>query len=255
MKYLLMILTIAALVACEETRQNARLELRLTDSPVSYDKVLIDIQDVKINVSDEDDEGGWRSIQDVNTGIYDLLKFTNGIDTLLGEHEMPAGRISQIRLVLGENNSVVIDGEEHALKTPSAQTSGLKLNVHAEMEAGITYRIWLDFDAGRSIVKKGNGTYSLKPVIRTFTEATSGAIKGLVTPVEAKPYIMAITSAQDTFGTFADTVSGDFLIRGLDEGNYKVVLKPVDEYNDKEIEDVGVVLGVVKDLGTIEIEN
>ena len=65
------------------------------------------------------------------------------------------------------------------LTTPSAQHSGLKLNVHAELTEGITYKILLDFDAARSIVKTGSGAYNLKPVIRTITEATSGLSKAM----------------------------------------------------------------------------
>ena len=35
-----------------------------------------------------------------------------------------------------------------------------------------------DFDANASIIVKGNGSYSLKSVIRTIEVATSGSIKG-----------------------------------------------------------------------------
>jgi hypothetical protein len=45
------------------------------------------------------------------------------------------------------------------------------------------YTVLLDFDANKSIVKQGNGTYSLKPVIRTIEQAISGAVKGKITPV------------------------------------------------------------------------
>nr|WP_319397868.1 DUF4382 domain-containing protein [uncultured Carboxylicivirga sp.] len=254
MKKLLILMMAVGLFACSESTKDAKLKFFLTDAPADYDEVLIDIQDVKINVSPEDDERGWRSLNDVNAGIYNLLDFTNGLDTLLGEHVMPAGKISQIRLVLGDENKVKIGDEYFDLDTPSAQSSGLKLNVHAVLEEGITYRMWLDFDAGRSIVEKGNGGYALKPVIRTFTEATSGAIKGNVTPVEAKPYVMAITASQDTFGTKADTISGEFLIRGLDEGTYTVVLQPKDDYKEIIKPDVEVDLGVVTDLKTISFE-
>ena len=244
-----------ALFACEESRKDAKLQLFLTDAPSPYEEVLIDIQDVKINLSSEDDEGGWRSLNDVNTGVYNLLDFTNGLDTLLGEHIMPAGRISQIRLVLGDDNQVKIDGDYYDLDTPSAQQSGLKLNVQAVLDDGITYKMWLDFDAGRSIVEKGNGGYSLKPVIRTFTEATSGAIKGVVQPAEAKPYVWAISAAQDTFGTKADTITGNFLVRGLEEGNYTVVINPANEdYEKITVEDIAVDLGVVTPMDTVKYE-
>ncbi|MBS2098565.1 DUF4382 domain-containing protein [Carboxylicivirga linearis] len=255
MKKLLILMMAVALFACEESRKDAKLQLFLTDAPSPYEEVLIDIQDVKINVSSEDDEGGWRSLDDINTGVYNLLDFTNGLDTLLGEYIMPAGRISQIRLVLGEDNQVKIDGDYYDLDTPSAQQSGLKLNVQVVLNEGITYKMWLDFDAGRSIVEKGNGGYALKPVIRTFTEATSGAIKGVVKPVEAKPYIMAISAVEDTFGTYADTITGNFLVRGLEAGSYKVVINPANEdYEKITVEDIAVELGLVTELDTVKFE-
>ncbi len=252
-KWTIMMLLVL-MYACEDSKQEARLELRLTDAPASYEEVLIDIQDVTINLSADDEESGWRSLDDVNHGVYNLLDFTNGLDTLLGEHSMPAGKISQMRLVLGDNNQVKVDGEYYDLKTPSGQTSGLKLNIHAQLEEGITYRLWLDFDAGRSVVKKGNGSYSLKPVIRTYTEATSGAIEGNVEPVDARPYVMAISASRDTFGTYSDTVSGAFMIKGLNEGIYDIELIPKDEYTKKEIEDVEVQIGVSTNLGLIEFQ-
>ncbi len=43
------------------------------------------------------------------------------------------------------------------MKTPSAQQSGLKLNVHEEFLQGVAYEYIIDFDAARSIVKTGNG--------------------------------------------------------------------------------------------------
>jgi len=178
--------------ACDDNDGTAKFNLRLTDAPAAnYDSVFIDIQSVEIHFETEG-EGEWMTIEGINTGIYDLLQLNNGLDTLLASTDLPAGTISQIRLVLGENNSVIINDEEFTLTTPSAQTSGLKLNVHAQLEAGLTYDMWIDFDAARSIVATGSGKYNLKPVIRTYTEATSGAIKGVVSPAEAKPYVFIV---------------------------------------------------------------
>src|SRR5688572_26730265 len=168
--------------ACEsDEKTNAKLQVWLTDAPGDYQEVKIDVQGVEIHASENDDGKGWTSVN-VKTGIYDLLELTNGLDTLLGEVELPAGKISQIRLKLGDNNSLVTDGQTFDLSTPSAQQSGLKLQIHQTLEEGITYKILLDFDVARSIVKTGNGNYKLKPVIRTITEAQSGAIKGVVDP-------------------------------------------------------------------------
>lgn len=241
------------LFSCADDNEQARLSIRLTDGPGDYEEVLIDVQEVKINVSDDDDSG-WQSLQSTRKGIYNLLDFSNGIDTLLVDEFLPAGKISQMRLVLGSENKVKIDGEYYDLATPSAQQSGLKFNIHTELKDGITYKLWIDFDAGRSIVKKGNGSYSLKPVIRTYTEATSGAINGNVVPVAAKPYVMAISAENDTLGTYADIETGFFLIKGIEPGTYQVKLEPVDGFQEKTIEGVEVQLGNVTQLGEVTLD-
>jgi hypothetical protein len=58
-----------------------------------------------------------------------------------------------------------VDGVSYPLSTPSAEQSGLKLQVNATLEAGVVYTILLDFDANKSIVVTGNNTYKLKPVV------------------------------------------------------------------------------------------
>ncbi len=226
----------------------ARLEVRLTDSPGDYEEVNIDIQEVNVNSSDGN--SGWISM-DIEGGTFNILELTNGIDTLLGAIELPAGKIEQIRLVLGSNNSVKVDGQTFDLSTPSAQQSGLKLNLHAELTEGITYKILLDFDAARSIVARGNGTYSLKPVIRAIEEATSGAIKGTVTPVDATPAVYAIAGTDTVATAFADAM-GKFLLKGIPAGTYTVSLVPGSAYSPVQKTGVAVTLGNVTDLGTIE---
>ncbi|MBR8535364.1 DUF4382 domain-containing protein [Carboxylicivirga sediminis] len=242
------------LFSCSDDNKQARLSIRLTDAPGDYQEVLIDVQDVQINVS-ADENSGWQSLQTTQKGVYNLLDFTNGMDTLLVDEFLPAGKISQMRLVLGDKNQVMIDDVYYDLDTPSAQQSGLKFNIHADLNDGITYKLWIDFDAGRSIVAKGNGSYSLKPVIRTFTEATSGAIKGSVTPVEATPYIMAVSAdEEDTVGTYADTETGFFMLRGVEPGSYTITVQPAEGYLETTLEDVKVEFGQVTELETITIE-
>jgi hypothetical protein len=198
-----------------DSNQYAELQVMLTDAPADYDAILIDIQDVQIHVSENDDVGSWQSLE-VNKGVYNLLDFRNGMDTVLASMMLPAGKISQLRLVLGPNNQIETGGVLHDLETPSAQQSGLKLNINATLTGGVIYKLWIDFDAAHSIVQKGNGGYLLKPVIRTYTEAISGAISGNVSPAEAHPHIMAISSG-DTLGTYAAD-NGSFRINGVPAG-------------------------------------
>lgn len=162
--------------------------------------------------------------------------------------DLPSGKISQVRLKLGDQNSVKIDGETHELKTPSGQQSGLKLKIDATLTEGISYSVLLDFDAARSVVKAGNsGNFNLKPVIRVITAAVDSAIKGNVNPATAFPAVFAIIG-EDTLGTSFANENGNFMILGLDAGTYNVSFAPQSEYAEKTIENVEVAIGNVTDF-------
>jgi len=240
-------------LACSDDEQTARLEVRLTDAPGDYEEVNIDIQGVEIHTDGGNQNSGWTSL-DVESGVYNILELTNGLDTLLASAELPAGRVSQIRLILGDDNTVVIDGESKPLTTPSAQQSGLKLNLQADLTEGITYTITLDFDAARSIVTTGNGKYILKPVIRAMETATSGSIKGTVEPVESAPAVFAIAGT-DTVATAYTDEAGKFMLRSLPAGSYTVSFDPKEGFVPQQKESVSVTLGSVTDVGIVTIEN
>ena len=238
------------LTSCTKDGNKATLVVHLTDAPANYEEVLIDVQGIQIHSSLNETEGSWTSLP-VTAGVYNLLDFRNGLDALLAKAELPVGTISQMRLVLGTNNKVKIGGVYQNLDTPSAQQSGLKFNINAVLTEGITYDLWIDFDAARSIVAKGNGTYSLKPVIRTFNEAVTGAIKGIVLPVASAATIRAIANG-DTLSTIA-AADGKFLFKGISAGAYKMLIEPKATYTGRIIENVVVATGLVTDMGTINL--
>jgi hypothetical protein len=104
----------------------------------------------------------------------DLLTLTNGTLVPLGQVQLPAGTYTQMRLVLAENtasnplaNAVKPTGAAIVpLTTPSAQQSGLKMNLDITVPAGQEVDFAIDFDACKSIVKAGkSGKILLKPVL------------------------------------------------------------------------------------------
>ena len=144
------------------------VKIHLTDAPGDYLKVNIDIKQVRIHIADDSTSNdGWIDLP-TNAGIYDLLELQNGIDTTVVDSTIvPAGKVSQIRFILGPNCSVQTkDSVYHDLKVPSGEQSGLKINVHRDIPQGQTLHILLDFDADKSIHQKGNGEFSMKPVIK-----------------------------------------------------------------------------------------
>lgn len=158
----LLIAGIAYSCSKHEGRGNAKLTVRMVDAPGDFQQVNVDVLEVRVH----NENDGWISLP-TNAGIYDLLTLQNDVSaTLVNQGALPDGKINQFRLVLGSNNTVMVDSVVYDLATPSAQQSGLKLNVKTNFDANELYEIVVDFDAEKSIVTKGNGEYSLKPVLK-----------------------------------------------------------------------------------------
>src|SRR6188474_3817123 len=105
-----LLLSVFWLACSDDEQQTARLDVRLTDAPGDYQEVNIDIQGVEVHTEDGSQNSGWTTL-DAQNGVYNILELTNGLDTLLASTELPPGKVSQIRLILGDNNTVVVDGE------------------------------------------------------------------------------------------------------------------------------------------------
>ena len=235
----------------------SKISIKLMDAPGDYDHVYVDIQDVMVKVNDaSDDDDSWVSLNAINTGVYDLLELTGGVNVLLvDDFEVLSGDLNQIRLVLGNDNTIVIDGETFPLNTPSAQQSGLKIQVNETLLPNIGYTFLLDFDVDESIVIAGNsGNINLKPVLRASVEATTGTISGNISPVDVQTEIVA-TNGIDTISTYADA-NGNFLLVGLYPGAYTVTVTPdpISGFLPFFQEEVEVTVENDTFLGTINLE-
>lgn len=240
----------------DQDENSARLMVHLTDAPGDYDEVWIDVVDVKINTdATASGEEGWVSLNNVAAGQYDLLDLTGGVTALLADAEVPAGTLGQIRLILGTDNTVVVNGEPQPLSTPSAQQSGLKLQVNQTLEAGEQYDFLLDFNVDQSIVSAGSGGgYILKPVIRVVDMQNTGAIVGEVQPSNFQSLIRA-TNASNSISAYADA-NGKFSLNGVPPGTYQVTITPDESTGLPAMTKNNIVItaGAVEDLGAIFLE-
>ena len=150
---------------CNKEKGTSSLNVRMVDAPGDFQQVNVEVLGVEVHHEGQ----GWVSLP-TTTGIYDLLTLQNDVSAVLvNTGQIPAGDVSQFRLLLGSHNSVMVDSTLYDLATPSAQQSGLKINVGYHFEPDETYELTLDFDAAQSIVIQGNGSYSLKPVLKILS--------------------------------------------------------------------------------------
>jgi len=263
--FLMLFVFAAILVSCSDDEDDslnnsegtAQVAVKLTDAPGDYEKVLVEVEDVLIKMETEattetdaetGEDEGWESLGNVEPRQINLLDLTGGVTELLAEAEIPAGHLQEMRLVLGDNNVIVVDGQELVLATPSAQQSGLKVQVNQELEADTYYTFILDFDVDKSVVSQGNGGYSLKPVLRLSVDETSGSIAGIVTP-STEPVLVQAQKADVTVSAYTNS-EGKFQLHGLEPGTYIVTATPAEGLGLEAtvINNIEVEQGVVTEL-------
>jgi hypothetical protein len=215
------------------------MRLSMTDAPsCGFDAVHITVDRVRVNQSAgaADTDPGWSEVVLSPAKRIDLLTLSNGVLEPLGQTDLPAGKYTQMRLVLAPNtaadplaNAVTpTGGTETALTTPSGQQSGLKLNVNIDIPAGKVADFAIDFDACKSIVKRGNsGQYNLKPVV-SVTPIVSDAglrVTGYVDPAIALgSTVVSLQQAGAPVKATAPDATGQFVLYPVPAGSYDLVV-------------------------------
>lgn len=252
-----------------------QMALYLTDDPCQYDSVFIDIQNVEVKVDtsqhmnddhfednkDDHEEdhhhgdqfGSWDTLA-IRPGVYNILNLRNGIDTLLGTVNIPAGKIRRIRLTLGTNNSVVISGATYPLQQINGSSNYEYVQVHQEDEdnhfnPGQT-SMWLDFNVCKSIISH-NRNYYLRPFLSIFSMHNTGGIEGTVLPFAARPYVTAWNDT-DT-ATAKPEEDGRYEMRGLNAGTYSITFQGSFGYKDTTITGVTVTTGSTVKIPSITL--
>lgn len=220
-------------------QQAGTLRASITDAPTCYEAVNVTVQKVRVHQSAGAAEGdsGWSEIVLAPAKRVDLVPLTNGVLEALGQTSLPAGKYTQLRLVLAENdnanpmaNAVTpIGGSETPLATPSASQSGLKINVDIDVEADKVVDVVLDFDACKSVVPRGNsGQYNLKPVLSATTLVSDAGMRvvGYVDPAIALPSTQVSVQAAGVpvKATMPDATTGRFVLYPVPAGTYDLVI-------------------------------
>jgi hypothetical protein len=238
-----------------------KLSIYMSDDPGFFDNVYLDIRKVEVLVdtcaddsNDDDRNWDWRDrcwwdedrhddkdkcemwdSLDIKPGVYDILSLRNGADTLLAGGIVAKGTVKKIRITLGKNNSLVKDSITYPLTSVAGQVKiiiKLRSDDWDEIASG-SFRLWLDFDLNRSIVKVWNGKFILKPVITVYTLKATGSLGGQVTPHAAWPVVTVYNSTDTAFAL--PWITGDFLVRGLKPGEYNVFVNASNGYRDTTI--------------------
>jgi hypothetical protein len=236
-----------ALTACGGgSSDNGTLRVSLTDAPAcGFDTVFVTVDRVRVHrsASAEPGDSGWSEIVVSPARRIDLLSLTNGVLEQLGQTQLPAGSYTQMRLVLAENgagapfaNAVTpTGGSEVALDTPSGVQTGLKMNLNVEVEPDKIADVVIDFDACKSVVRRGNtGRFNLKPVLAATPVLSDAGMRivGFVAASMAgtQTSVSAQTAGVPVRSTPPDS-TGRFVLYPVPAGNYDLVVTSTGRVN------------------------
>lgn len=160
------ILIIAMLTSCKKTdaEERGQFSVEMTDAPGDFLQVNVDVRSVQLHYANQN---GWTELN-TKAGIYNLLDLQNEVSVMITDTaSLPTGKITQVRLILGGQNNVMLnDSSTFPLTIPSSENTGIKINLNADVLPNQHVNVLLDFDAALSVHQTGIGQYKLQPVIQ-----------------------------------------------------------------------------------------
>jgi hypothetical protein len=234
------------LVGCsDESAEPGRVAVHLTDAPYPFDLIVaaeLAIDGVDIRHRPDDGEQEYVALP-VQPDTLNLLELANGVTALMGEVDVPAGTVDQVRLIVSHASVELLDGRTFELDVPSGDASGLKIFLEPDVVVpeGGEIDILVDVDVSRSFQSEPAAPqraeditgFSFHPVLRVAVSDASGAVSGTIrsdagTPdvvVDDTPLPRATVSAWQDGESITATMSdanGDWKILGLPPGTVLV---------------------------------
>jgi hypothetical protein len=254
----LALILILILQGCSGSSENeisqTRLIVTLVDSPADYHQLNVDIQEISLKTDGTNTDDGWIKLEKFNPGVYNILEFTGGQELPLADMEFPNGSISEIKLKLGKNNTLVIGDHTSNLLLANNFGEGYKFAVSEIISGGGTKFLRIDFDAAQSIIKlQSTGQMVLKPVLKLISESNTGSISGIIHPAHKNVFVNAIANNKIVGSSYAPENSSKFFLPGLEPGVYDLSFESSDNQNQQYIRNVSVTVGQVTDVGIYSI--
>jgi hypothetical protein len=237
---------------------NAReFKVRMTDAPGDYTALNVKI----LSVDAYHQDGNWINLSN-ETQAADILDLTNGQEKIIAKKIVKSGVYSKLRITFAQEASVKVTEATGLVGNTTihsvydltwAGSTEITLDIAENVGMLKGANVLVDFNVAAS-VKLVDGVYYLDPVITVAGDESTG-IKGDVDG-SAHAVVMLIHD-EDTISTYTD-ISGHFLMRGVQEGTYELVVIPETEGTPDhgiEYRATGLVIrkGTIKNLGTINL--
>jgi hypothetical protein len=113
----------------------------------NFSEVNVHVQKLRVHTP----TNGWMDLE-TKAGIYNLISLQNHIGTLLTDKAATEGSlIDKMELVLGRENSVVMNGVRSTLIPPNPDYAPILINIDAPIDPRKILEITIDFKAHASV--------------------------------------------------------------------------------------------------------
>ncbi len=247
MKILLTLLTITGLLffapGCKKEQKMGTMEIKMTDSPGDFDGLFVKI----VKVEAYSGNTGWIVLSETATSV-DVLTLTNGADiTLAHNTNIQPGTYTQLRLTFGTDNQLSYnDGSGSTIFDLDLDfNSVIEIPIQAQITSGNSTSILLDFNVAFSLVQTGN-QFHFEPMISQIVDPATGVGGHIYGSNSA----VTVVGEGRKYSTYTDT-NGNFLLRGVKDGNYTINIDPRGTQDLTVIQNVEIAKGRITRLGSL----
>lgn len=150
--------------------ENSLVNVKLVGTHTQLNRFNLEVLDVQLKVlEDETNPNAWLSLNTINTGVHDLTNFIdNQVITLVDFEQVPAEFIYNIKLVLGEENSVVKNHIEYVLDVESEYDNASVNVLEKKLVENKLYEFTIELDIDESIHFSSQNEAKLNPKMNTL---------------------------------------------------------------------------------------
>ncbi|HEX5870786.1 MAG TPA: DUF4382 domain-containing protein [Longimicrobium sp.] len=229
---------------------DARVSIRLTDAPGDLKEAWVRIDRISLKGGPADSTGtGSADLLTTRTDWVDLLTLSGGRTAeLVSGAVVPAGRYSELRMVVCEAYIVEKDGDVYAtrdavlpagvtadgtLQIPSGCSSGFKIKFSGDEAVELASEstiMTVDFDVSQSFGHQaGNsGRWIMHPVLHATTVGFAGGIGGTVSVAQGVALPTCGGSAVAVTAFVPQATAGTTTYTGVvaTDGRYRITVAP-----------------------------
>ncbi len=165
-------LILVAVTSCSNDESNldphSIVSVKLKGASEDTKQLLLDIEQVQLLVGDNEfDASSWLTLNTINTGVQNVSKFAEGTELLLVDNTViPSGEIRKIKLVLGVNNTIIIDNKTTQLVSYNDELASSNV-IKTTLGANNTYEFIMEFEVDNSVII-ANDTMEFRPEMNTM---------------------------------------------------------------------------------------